>query len=136
VIRVGELRDVEAVLGLWRAAGSLPSVTDSAEALAALLERDPGALLVSEADGVIVGSLVASFDGWRGGFYRLAVAPARRRGGIATRLVRAGEARLGELGCARISVIVDTTDGAARRFWAAAGYELQAERSRYVHDLR
>jgi ribosomal protein S18 acetylase RimI-like enzyme len=121
VIRAGEPGDVEAVLALWRAAGSAPTVTDDEAGLAALLEHDPGALLVGVERGAVVGSLVAGWDGWRGGFYRLAVAPGARRRG---------------LGTARISVIVDADDRSACAFWDAVGYVLQPDRARYVRNLR
>jgi predicted MFS family arabinose efflux permease len=44
-----------------------------------LLNADPEALLVAEVDGVVVGSLIAAWDGWRGSFYRLAVSGLPRR---------------------------------------------------------
>jgi ribosomal protein S18 acetylase RimI-like enzyme len=135
VIRAAAPGDLAAVLALWRSAGSVPSVTDRADALAALLSHDPGALLVAVEDGTLVGSLVVGWDGWRGGFYRLAVAPGVQRRGLATALVRAGEARLRALGAERISVIVDADAGGARAFWAAAGYAFQPERARYVRSL-
>jgi hypothetical protein len=40
-----------------------------------LLEDGDGALLVAEADGRVVGAIVAGWDGWRGNMYRLAVLP-------------------------------------------------------------
>lgn len=88
--------DIQAVLELWAAADSPPSVTDSLDGLTRLLAADPQALLVAEHDGVLTGSLVAAWDGWRGSFYRLAVSPEHRRKGLATMLLREGERRLRE----------------------------------------
>jgi GNAT superfamily N-acetyltransferase len=85
-IRVGGRADLAAVVALWRAAESVPTATDTKDALAALLARDPGSLLIAETDGVVVGSLIAAWDGWRGSFYRLAVDPGWRRRGIAIAL--------------------------------------------------
>jgi ribosomal protein S18 acetylase RimI-like enzyme len=76
----------------------LASVSDSPEGLAGLLTADPQALLVAELDGVLAGSLIAAWDGWRGSFYRLAVSPEHRRKGLATMLLREGERRLREAG--------------------------------------
>jgi ribosomal protein S18 acetylase RimI-like enzyme len=45
-------------------------------------------LLVAEIDDKIVGSIIATFDGWRGIIYRLAVHPNVRRQGIARRLAQ------------------------------------------------
>jgi hypothetical protein len=78
VIRSAVEQDIPAVLDLWATAGSLPSVTDSPDGLARLLAADSQALLVAELDGVLAGSLIAAWDGWRGSFYRLAGAPEHR----------------------------------------------------------
>ncbi|HEU4658179.1 MAG TPA: GNAT family N-acetyltransferase, partial [Capillimicrobium sp.] len=84
----------------------------------------------------VVGSLVAAFNGWRGSFYRLAVHPDHRRRGLATALLRRGEERLAALGGRRLDAIVVSTEEAALAFWAAAGYERQVERERFVRTLR
>jgi ribosomal protein S18 acetylase RimI-like enzyme len=135
LLRTAAAADLDAVLALWRRAGASPSSTESLDDLRRLLARDPEALLVAEADGDVVGSLVVGWDGWRGGFYRLAVDPAERRRGLATALVRAGEERLRALGANRLHAIVETEEAGAMAFWAAAGFELQSARSRFVKNL-
>jgi ribosomal protein S18 acetylase RimI-like enzyme len=135
LVRIGREADLDAVIALWAAAGSEPTVTDDVGSLRRLLARDADALLVADGDGTIVGSLVAGFDGWRGSLYRLAVHPTWRRHGLGRALVRAGEARLAALGAARLdAIVVDTEDGALA-FWAAVGYERQRERARFVRTL-
>jgi ribosomal protein S18 acetylase RimI-like enzyme len=135
LLRAGTAADVPAALALWRRAEAGPSSTESAEDLRWLLERDPDALLLADFEGDIVGSLIAGWDGWRGTFYRLAVDPAHRRQGLATRLVRAGEERLRSLGAKRLNAIVESEEADAMAFWAAAGYELQTARSRFVKNI-
>jgi ribosomal protein S18 acetylase RimI-like enzyme len=134
-LRVGRVGDIEAVLDLWRRAEASPSSTESAEDVRGLLERDPEALLVAEAGGTIVGTLIVGWDGWRAGFYRLAVEPAHRRNGLATALVRAGEERFRALGARRLNATAESHKPAAMAFWASAGYELQSSRSRFVKTL-
>ncbi len=134
-IRHGDTADVSALLALWRRAEASPSPTETAADLVGLLERDPEALLVAAAEGEIVGSLIVGWDGWRGTFYRLAVDPAHRRRGLATTLVRSGEERLRALGVRHLNAIVESEEADAVAFWAAAGYELQTARSRYVKNL-
>jgi ribosomal protein S18 acetylase RimI-like enzyme len=131
-IRSGAEADLSAVLALWRSAGSEPTATDSEQALARLLDRDPDSLLLAEAGGEAVGSLIAAWDGWRGSFYRLAVRPEWRRQGIGTALVRAGEERLRGLGAERLTAIVVGDECAAAALWEAAGYRRQANRNRFV----
>jgi ribosomal protein S18 acetylase RimI-like enzyme len=134
-VRAAGAEDLPAVLELWRAAGSEPTATDDLASLQRLLDHDPGALLVADAGGAIIGSLVAGFDGWRGSFYRLAVHPGHRRRGLATQLLRAGERRLADLGARRLAAIVVSSEEGALGFWAAAGYERQVARERFVTTL-
>jgi ribosomal protein S18 acetylase RimI-like enzyme len=135
LLRNGHLEDVEAALDLWRRAEASPSSTESVEDLCGLLERDPEALIVAEAGGEIVGTLIVGWDGWRATFYRLAVDPAHRRNGLATALVRTGEERLGALGARRLNAIAESHKASAMAFWASVGYELQTSRSRFVKSL-
>jgi ribosomal protein S18 acetylase RimI-like enzyme/ketosteroid isomerase-like protein len=133
-IRCAVEDDIASVLDLWAVAGSLPSVSDSPHGLAGLLATDPQALLVAELDGVLAGSLIAAWDGWRGSFYRLAVSPEHRRKGLATMLLREGERRLCERGAVRLTAIVADDEAGAMGFWRAAGYERQQRRARFVRQ--
>ena len=110
-------------------------MTDTEDALKRLLRRDPDSLLLAEADGKIIGSLIVAWDGWRGSFYRLAVHPQWRRQGIATALIAAGEKRLQGLGAIRLTAIVVNEEPAALDLWSAVGYERQAGVSRFVRVL-
>ncbi len=123
------------MLALWRAAGGPAGVTDTPDGLARLLRRDREALLIADCGGVPIASLIALWDGWRGNFYRLAVRPERRREGIATALLRAGESRLRALGAMRLAAVVADQDPGALEFWRAAGYQRQPDRTRFVRHL-
>jgi ribosomal protein S18 acetylase RimI-like enzyme len=130
-IRTAGAGDVAAVLALWEHAAE-PTSTDTDEALRALLGRDPGALLVADESGEIVGSVIAGWDGWRGSIYRLAVAPAHRRRGLGRRLLAAAEERLGSLGARRLHAIVIGGDARAVSFWQASDWEHQEGQLRFV----
>jgi ribosomal protein S18 acetylase RimI-like enzyme len=133
-IRPAQARDVGAVLELWGGARSAHAITeDTPERLAPLIEA--GSLLVAEEDGAVVGAVIAAFDGWRGNFYRLAVAPELRRRGIARALVAAGEAYLRARGAPRATALVAFDDDDARGFWRAAGFEADAVIGRMVRTL-
>ena len=72
--------------------------------------------------GEIVGSALGGWDGRRGWIYHVATAPAERRTGLATKLVRQIEERLRTLGCRKINaMVVDDNDGGAA-FWTSLGY--------------
>ena len=135
-VRPAGADDVDDVLRVWTDARSSAARTpDDREAVLRLLERDPGALLVAELDGRIVGTLVAGWDGWRGNVYRLGVLPECRRQGIARELVEAGHARLRELGARRITALVGGDEGAAHRLWRALGYQRDEFVHRFVRNL-
>src|ERR1700722_13864999 len=86
-IRECRLEDVPAVLELWRQAEATPSVTDTADDLSRAVATNSTRVLVAEASGNVVGSIIGTFDGWRGNIYRMAVHPNFRRRGIARALV-------------------------------------------------
>ncbi|WP_433384113.1 GNAT family acetyltransferase [Actinoplanes sp. CA-142083] len=118
-IRSFDWPDYDAVLAVWQAAGR--EIVPRAE-LAAKLTRDPELFLVAAIDGAVVGVVMGTYDGRRGWILRLAVHPARRRSGIASRLVSELESRLAALGCPRINLLVMPDNADGLRFWQARGY--------------
>jgi ribosomal protein S18 acetylase RimI-like enzyme len=136
ILRPAEAGDIGEVIELWALARSAHASTPDREAdLERLIEAMPGALLVAEARGVIVGALIAAWDGWRGNMYRLAVRPECRRQGIARMLVQAGEQRLLQLGARRVTALVACDDPDATAFWDAAGYPIDPDIGRRVRNL-
>lgn len=133
-IRNASEQDIDTVLRLWETAGSAPTVTDNHEGLRRLFAIDSEALLLAESEGVVIGSLIAAWDGWRGSFYRLAVHPERRRQGVATALLREGEQRLGAQGATRLTAIVADDEPSALSLWTAVGYTRQQNRTRFVSN--
>ncbi len=126
------MSDVGSVLQLWIDADAEPSHTDDVESLTKLIAHDPGALIVADDDGRLVGSVIAGWDGWRGSVYRLAVAPSHRRSGLGSRLLAAAESRLAAVGAVRMQAIVVETEPGALSFWAASDWGQQASRLRFV----
>ena len=110
------------MLDLWKKADATPSVTDSSKDIEALIKRDNAAFLVAEIEGQIVGSIIGTFDGWRGHIYRLAVDPRHRRKGLAGKLVSSLEQLFKDWGARRVIAIVETKHPWAMGFWSSAGY--------------
>jgi len=135
-VRTATATDIDAVIAVWAEARSSAARTpDDPKVVEQLLECDPGALLVAESDGQVVGVLIAGWDGWRGNVYRLAVLPSHRREGIAGELVEAGHERLRAQGARRVTALVGGEEGAAHRLWRALGYQRDEFVHRFVRDL-
>ena len=92
----------------------------------------PDALIVAEADGRIVGTVIAGWDGWRGAIYRLAVDAEHRRRGLGHTLLRAAEDHLAALGARRLHAIVVDSNANGVAFWDASDWEHQAGQLRYA----
>jgi ribosomal protein S18 acetylase RimI-like enzyme len=110
-------------------------MTDDPHSVARLIESHPGALLVAEQDGEIVGTVIAGFDGWRASLYRLAVLPRLRRRGLARQLVASAEARLQAAGARRANALVVSQHTHAASFWEAVGYAHDPRMNRHVKSL-
>ena len=135
-VRAASAGDIDSVLAVWAEARSAAAQThDDPEVVRRLLDRDPGALLVAESGGKVVGVLIAGWDGWRGNVYRLAVLPAYRRQGIARQLVEAGHERLRAQGARRVTALVGGEEGGAHRLWRAVGYQRDEFVHRFVRNL-
>jgi ribosomal protein S18 acetylase RimI-like enzyme len=136
MLRPASSADVPAVLAFWaEAAEDAGRPADTAAAVAALIDRDPHALILAVAGEKLVGSVVAGWDGWRCHLYRLAVSPAHRGRGLGRRLVGAAEDRFRALGGNRATAMVLDDNAPAHGLWRALGYQPQADWSRWVKTL-
>jgi ribosomal protein S18 acetylase RimI-like enzyme len=127
ILRIRSLQpgDHPCLLALWQDAGlcTRPRGRDSAERIAEACSETPDLLLVAEAEGEIVGAIVGSHDGRKGWVNRVAVAPAWRRRGIASRLVRHVEAALDRRGIHVFGLLVEEENANSRALFRALGYD-------------
>ncbi|MEU6274589.1 GNAT family N-acetyltransferase [Streptomyces populi] len=134
-IRAARPEDLDAVLAFWRTAAEGTSISDDRGGVEGLVARDPGALLLAEHAGELVGTVIAGFDGWRCHLYRLAVRPDRRRLGIGAALLAAAEERFVRLGGRRGDAMVLERNETAHHAWRAAGYTAEEHWRRWVKPL-
>ena len=129
------LEEAAILLALWRKAGATVGVTDTVEDIQRVISHSAAIVLVAEQNGCIVGSVIGTFDGWRGNIYRLAVDPDCRRQGLASKLVREVDNRLANMGVKRITALVEKDHPWAVGFWNAQGYQHDQTITRYVRNL-
>jgi ribosomal protein S18 acetylase RimI-like enzyme len=123
------------VLELWLQADATPGVTDTADDLQRAIAGRPACVLVAEDKDRVVGSIIGTFDGWRGNIYRLAVHPSYRRRGFARALLAEVEKRLAQQGAKRITALVEKAHPWATGFWEAVGYRADDRIVRHVRNL-
>lgn len=98
----------------------------SAEEIAAMLPA-PGIVLLSEPEGFLIGRALAG----EAEILTLAVAPAARREGVATRLLAAFLDRAARAGATRAFLEVAERNAPARALYARAGFAETGRRPRY-----
>ena len=123
---VREMRaaDYGEVLDLWRSCDGIGlSDSDSREAIAAYLARNPGmSAVATEKGGRLVGAVLCGDDGRRGYLHHLAVSPEARGRGIAAALLEHCFERLGARGIPKCNIFLFGDNEAGREFWIHAGW--------------
>jgi len=121
-IREARPEDFDPIIRLWESIDRHTALPDRREYLETFHAFSPDLLLVAEAQGRIIGTVIGGWDGWRANIARLATRPEARRTGVAMALVREVERRLQAKGARRVYALVDRRSPPAIPFWEAAGY--------------
>ncbi|MGI9643744.1 MAG: GNAT family acetyltransferase [Ilumatobacteraceae bacterium] len=121
-IRVFEERDRHALVELWVRCGLIRPWNDPDRDIDRKLAVADDLLLVAEREGVLVGSVMAGYDGHRGWINYVAVDPAEGRAGVGRLLMAVAEERLAALGCAKINLQIRRENVDAVAFYAALGF--------------
>jgi ribosomal protein S18 acetylase RimI-like enzyme len=121
-IRVFERADETAVVALWEACGLTRPWNDPHKDIARKLAVQPELFLVGVADGAVMASVMAGYEGHRGWMNYLAVAPRFRGRGFGRTLVEYVERLLLERGCPKINLQVRASNPEAVAFYRRLGY--------------
>jgi ribosomal protein S18 acetylase RimI-like enzyme len=114
------------VEALWREAFPNDAPWNKAStAIAEKIRFQPDLMLVAVEGPLVVGSVMAGYEGHRGWISRIAVLQAHRHKRIGQRLLSEAEKRLAALGCIKINLQVVETNAAVVRFYEEAGYEIE-----------
>lgn len=126
-IRDFEAGDIDAVIALWEVSGLTRPWNDPRADISRCLETATSFLLVAEAEtepraSMIVGTVMAGYEGHRGWMYYLASDPEFRREGIGRALVAEAELRFEAAGCPKAMLMVRGGNEAAIGFYERLGY--------------
>lgn len=121
-IRPISAEDVDAVVALWRKCGLTVSYNDP-EADIALARANPSSdILLGEAQGRIVATVLVGSDGHRGWMYYVAVDPDIQGGGHGRTMVEAAENWLRQRGINKAMLLVRPTNTKVKAFYEKLGY--------------
>ena len=81
--------------------------------------------LEAEADGLIIGTVMAGYDGHRGWIHLLAVHPDHRLRGLGRALMAEAESRLAGLGCPKLNLQVRGGNEEVLAFYRRLGYSVE-----------
>ena len=116
----------DGVNALWREAFPDDAPPNAAKSVIPLkLTVQPDLLLVAMEGELVIGSVLAGFDGFRGWLNRVAVLQSHRRLGISTRLIEEAEMRLKLLGCTKINLQILSSNEAVTGFYQRLGYSVE-----------
>ena len=127
--------DADRILRFWHESGASIGPTDRVDELRRVVANPAAVLVLAIVEGEIIGTLLGTFDGWRGNMYRLVVHPNRRRKGVARQMVRHVERIFTEWGVRRITVLIEIDRPWAIEFWTAVGYPRDDHIVRHVGAL-
>jgi ribosomal protein S18 acetylase RimI-like enzyme len=125
-VRAYQVEDELGVVALWNDVfpgdppGNAPQML-----IANKLSVQPHLFLVARQGEVVVGAVMAGFDGVRGWIHHLAVTPSARRRGLGRRLMREAESGLRELGCPKVNLQVRATNQSVVAFYESLGYSVE-----------
>ncbi len=139
-VRVMTISDYDTIFDLWRNTPGmgLNTTDDSREGIEKYLKRNPTSCFVAEAEGKIVGVIMAGHDGRRGFIHHTAVLPEFRNQGIAKQLVDSAIAALDKEGIHKVGLAVFETNDLGNGFWERVGFARRDDivyRSKFIHPL-
>ena len=110
-IRNAKISDFQEVFDLWKKAGlTVSNASRENREYELLLKKNPEFCLVGEENGVLVGSVLGTFNGRTAWIYHLAVNPEHQKKRLGTKLLEELEKRFRKEGVTRVRLGVYTPD--------------------------
>jgi ribosomal protein S18 acetylase RimI-like enzyme len=138
-IRPFQPEDEAAVVALWRQCNLVRPTHDPHKDIHRKLRVRPDLFLVGTADGRIVASVMAGYEGHRGWLNYVAVAPGHQLSGVGRTIMEEAERLLRAAGCPKINLQVRTSNQDALEFYRRLGYavdDVVSMGKRLEHDQK
>lgn len=114
------------VIRLWQEVFGYEAVHNKPErVIDAKIAFDDGLFFVATAGEAVIGTVMAGYDGHRGWIYSVAVAPAHRRNGVGSQLVRHAESALAQRGCMKVNLQIVEGNESVIAFYGALGFAVE-----------
>ncbi len=123
-IRLMKPDDHEQAYRIWKSSpGVNLTLADTKPYIKFYLRRNPGLSFVAvDKKGKVIGTVLAGYDGRRGYIYHVTVVKNQRGKGIGSKLMEKCLAKLKKAGMERCSILVDTKNKEAKKFWEKQGW--------------
>ncbi len=126
-IRAYQPSDEAGVVHLWQLVfPDEPEWNESLSLIHQKLTTQPDLFFVCVADGDIVGTAIAGYDGVRGWVHKVATHPGYRGRHIGRLLMATAESALAERGCVKLNLQVRAGNANAVGFYQSVGYQEEA----------
>ncbi|MBR4304690.1 MAG: GNAT family N-acetyltransferase [Clostridia bacterium] len=134
------ISDYDSVYRLWlnTPGMGLNTTDESRDGIEKYLARNPNTVFVAEAEGEIIGIIMAGHDGRRGYIYHTAVALKYRRQGVGKALVDAAMQALEKEGIHKVALVAFERNKTGNDFWESIGFTVRDDlvyRNKNIHNL-
>lgn len=121
-IRNFRFEDQERVIGLWHLCGLIVPSNDPGKDIELKMQFQPDLFFIAECGGIIIGTVMAGYDGHRGWLNYLGVHPDHRKTGCGRRLIEHSIDKLRSLECPKINLQVRSSNTGVKDFYRKLGF--------------
>lgn len=121
-IRSFKERDRAEVIALWHACELTRPWNDPDLDISRKLQVQPELFFVGEADGKVIATAMAGYDGHRGSVFYLAVSPDYQHRGFGKLLMQRIETALKLMGCPKLNIVIRASNAKVLAFYSHLGY--------------
>lgn len=116
----------EQVVDLWQTVFGYEAAHNSPEVVIdKKLQNKDGLFFIAKTDHIVIGTVMAGYDGHRGWIYSIAVHPDYQKQGIGSDLLSFTQGKLENLGCLKVNLQIMEGNEAVQKFYLSNGYSVE-----------